>query len=107
MYRLNQRLGFVPMPANTHWETRLPDRTVSRGGHRPKADSTHEPAAIVEHALHQYRRRLGEISGGALNDGTDLKWTWTGQSHLNMVFGARMAAHEFSFAEHAPAPGRV
>jgi GNAT superfamily N-acetyltransferase len=50
---------------------------------------------VIESTLiNEYRRRLGQLPGGEFYDGHDLKWSLTGASHLNSVFGAQLASHD-------------
>lgn len=55
---------------------------------------------IIEATLiTEWRARLGQLPGGEFYDGPDLKWSLTGVSHKNAVFGARLAPEDL--------PGRV
>jgi GNAT superfamily N-acetyltransferase len=50
--------------------------------------------AIEATLISEYRQRLGELPGGEFYDGDDLKWSLTGASHLNAVFGAQLAPQD-------------
>jgi GNAT superfamily N-acetyltransferase len=51
---------------------------------------------LIETTLNEYRTLLGQIPGGALYDSNELKWAWTGLSHMNIVFGARLKSSDLS-----------
>lgn len=50
---------------------------------------------IIEATLiTEWRTRLGQLPGGEFYNGPDLKWSLTGASHKNAVFGARLAPED-------------
>ncbi|MCE7981151.1 MAG: GNAT family N-acetyltransferase [Caldilinea sp. CFX5] len=52
--------------------------------------------AIEATLIHEWRQCLGQLAGGEVYDGADLKWSLTGASHMNAVFGARLTAENIA-----------
>lgn len=47
--------------------------------------------AIEATLIYEWRQRLSQLPSGEFYDGPDLKWSLTGASHMNAVFGAQLA----------------